>query len=422
MSVDVETTVYRGDTLEELLPQIREELGSDAVIVRQREGIVGGVGGFFGKKCVEVEARPASPRPSMPSRSVVDAYDTGEPLFVPEPEAVFEPAFEPEPEPAFAPEPGNHLLETLMAQTSPFGDELAAAIVSADEPELKLDPLTVLEAERPSALGDIAARPTKAPISVRTPVDEPSIARANMEAAGIPVSIVDEIFAEIERVVRPFEPHTSYRELARRALAERIPVVHGWKTKRRTIALLGLADSGRTLTAAKLAQAYARAGRSVTALSLEPARDAGRLGDLTDRSGVALEIADSLESVRLAKRRARDSELLVVDTPPLGDPVDGRRVKPLLRMLDELKPDETHLLVPATADAAVARAFVGSLLRHMTPSRILITHTDARPHTGVAVGLSVAEKIPVSFVTEGDRAVGGITLAAKDDLARMVLA
>src|SRR4051794_32840521 len=78
MSVDTETTTYRGDTLEELLPRIREELGADAVIVRQREGIVGGVGGFFGKKCVEVDARPAQSRPAVPPRSVVDAYDTGE--------------------------------------------------------------------------------------------------------------------------------------------------------------------------------------------------------------------------------------------------------------------------------------------------------------------------------------------------------
>jgi flagellar biosynthesis GTPase FlhF len=432
MSVDAETTVYRGSTLEELLPKIRDELGSDAVIVRQREGIVGGVGGFFGKKCVEVEARPAQRRTAMPSRAVVDAYDTGEsyePAFepLPEPEAVFEPAhepaFEPAPAPAFAPEPGNQLLETLMAQTSPFGDELAELLVrTPDEPELQLDPLTVLEAERPSALGDIATRPMKVPAPARPAVSEADVARANMEAAGIPASLIDEIFAEIERTVRPFEPFTSYRELARRALTERIPVVHGWKTKRRTIALLGLADSGRTLTAAKLCQAYARAGRSVTALSLEPARDARRLGELTDRAGVALEIADSLETVRLAKRRARNSDLVVVDTPALGDPVDGRRVKPLLRMLEELRPDETHLLVPATADAAVARAFVGSLLRQLTPTRILVTHTDARPHTGVAVGLAVAENIPVSFVTEGDRPVGGVTLAGKDDLARMVLA
>jgi flagellar biosynthesis GTPase FlhF len=423
IEMDTETTVYRGATLEELLPQIREELGSDAVIVRQREGIVGGVGGFFGKKCVEVEARAASPAggPALPSRAVVDAYDTGDPYeAAPEPELAFEPLT------AFEPEPGNVLLETLMAQTSPFGDELAELLVRDLEPaveaQVEAEPLPVLEIERPSALGDIAARPLKSVPARRELVDEAEMARANMEAAGIPASIVDEIFEEIDRVVRPWEPHTSYRELVRRQLTDRIPVVHGWKSKRRTIALLGLADSGRTLTAAKLVQSYARAGRTATAISLEPARDAGRLAELTDRGGIQLEIADSIEGVKLAKRRARDSELVVVDTPPLGDPVDGRRVKPLLRMLEELKPDETHLLVPATADAAVARAFVGTLLRHMTPTRILVTHTDARPHTGVAVGLAVAEKIPVSFVTEGDRAVGGITLAAKEDLARMVLA
>lgn len=48
---------YRGRTLEEILPQIREELGADAIILREREGLVGGVGGFFAQRFVEVEAR-----------------------------------------------------------------------------------------------------------------------------------------------------------------------------------------------------------------------------------------------------------------------------------------------------------------------------------------------------------------------------
>src|SRR6516225_2325021 len=58
---------YRGATLEELIPQIREELGPDAIILREREGLIGGVGGFFSKKCVEVEARAGAPR--------IDVYD-----------------------------------------------------------------------------------------------------------------------------------------------------------------------------------------------------------------------------------------------------------------------------------------------------------------------------------------------------------
>ena len=57
-----ETRTYRGGSLEELLPRIRAELGDDAVVVRQREGLTGGVAGFFQKRTVEIEARRVSPR------------------------------------------------------------------------------------------------------------------------------------------------------------------------------------------------------------------------------------------------------------------------------------------------------------------------------------------------------------------------
>ena len=62
---------YRGRKLEDLIPQIRAELGPDAIILRQREGLMGGVGGFFAQKCVEVDAQ-AAPR--------VDIYDEEEPV------------------------------------------------------------------------------------------------------------------------------------------------------------------------------------------------------------------------------------------------------------------------------------------------------------------------------------------------------
>jgi flagellar biosynthesis GTPase FlhF len=48
---------YRGRTLEEILPQIRAELGAEAIILREREGLVGGVGGFFAQRFIEVDAR-----------------------------------------------------------------------------------------------------------------------------------------------------------------------------------------------------------------------------------------------------------------------------------------------------------------------------------------------------------------------------
>src|SRR5215207_11345762 len=57
--VQAEIKTFRGRSLEEVLPQVRSELGADAIVVRRREGLAGGVGGFFQRSFVEVEARPA---------------------------------------------------------------------------------------------------------------------------------------------------------------------------------------------------------------------------------------------------------------------------------------------------------------------------------------------------------------------------
>src|SRR6185295_3577415 len=54
---DVKT--FRGRSLDEVLPQVRAELGADAIVVRRREGLAGGVAGFFQRSFVEVDARAA---------------------------------------------------------------------------------------------------------------------------------------------------------------------------------------------------------------------------------------------------------------------------------------------------------------------------------------------------------------------------
>lgn len=71
VSDDPALRTYRGRSLEEVLPQIRAELGPDAVIVRQRDGLVGGIGGFFQQQFVEVQARAGG------GRMRIDLYDEG---------------------------------------------------------------------------------------------------------------------------------------------------------------------------------------------------------------------------------------------------------------------------------------------------------------------------------------------------------
>jgi flagellar biosynthesis GTPase FlhF len=63
---------YRGRTIEELIPRIRAELGPDAIILREREGLTGGIGGFFAQRCVEIDAQSA-PRVNVYADELEDA-------------------------------------------------------------------------------------------------------------------------------------------------------------------------------------------------------------------------------------------------------------------------------------------------------------------------------------------------------------
>ncbi|HET9124714.1 MAG TPA: hypothetical protein VFN65_07510 [Solirubrobacteraceae bacterium] len=71
-----EVRTYRGRTVEELIPRIRAELGPGAIILRERQGLTGGVGGFFAKRCVEIDAQ-AAPRLSVYADDELDEGDEG---------------------------------------------------------------------------------------------------------------------------------------------------------------------------------------------------------------------------------------------------------------------------------------------------------------------------------------------------------
>jgi hypothetical protein len=378
-----EAKTYVGGSLEELLPQIRMELGPDALIVRQREGIVGGIGGFFGKKVVEVHAQrgagaPAAAavapmsKPVVPPRAVVDAYDSGD-----------------------AAEDDGNLMETLLAQASPFAEHLSQQM----EETLVMPP----PKPAPKAKAKKAARASRQ----LAPIGELTAVRRELLAATIPVRVADAVVSEVERSLLPFLAGSSLRDLARTALADRIKVARPGAQRRRTIAVVGLADGGRTAATADLCAGFLRGGRAVSAVSLEPAREALGLAELTAEDEIPFYIADSPDQAAQIHDVVGDAEILVADVP-----VDGRRLEWTLQLLGALEPDETHLVLPATLEAADAEALVEGL----EPTRIIVSGIEDAGATGVPVGLSLTYKIPVSF-TSG----AALSPAFADTLAELVL-
>jgi flagellar biosynthesis protein FlhF len=251
-----ETKTFRGPSLEELLPQIRAELGPGAVITRRRDGVVGGVGGFFGRRCVEVEARAgerptaAAPARALPPRQIFDAYDADRAAAA-----------------IRADDLENPVVKAFVNGSAPFADHLQAAsereeaVVFADahaeaaaraagdagaggsRPSGRFEALDLGDAEEADEEPEEAprrrpSRPSRPSRSARRADEEHAVCDALVDL-GLPEPVVAALAREIEQNLQPFAPAASYAEQMRRALAGHIRVKYGWRTKQRTLALVG---------------------------------------------------------------------------------------------------------------------------------------------------------------------------------------
>src|SRR3954454_5432271 len=248
------TRTYRGSSLEEILPRIRAELGPDAVITRRREGLTGGVGGFFQKQFVEVEAHAGSPRFEVvdDSDALPDALKaTGHRPQASGPEFPIPNPQSPISESPAAQPPG---IQRILEQAAPFADQLSTALErTAPAPGTAMAPL-------------VAGR--RAPAEAREIVED-------LVEAGLHPVLAEGVVTETVSHVLPFSPHSPLERLVRETLARRIPVQSTWTRQGRTIGFVGPGGSGRPLCAARLAATSATGSDlPVICLTLRP-RDGG---------------------------------------------------------------------------------------------------------------------------------------------------
>src|SRR3954469_18333917 len=384
-----DTRTYRGRTLEEVLPKIKAELGPDAEIVRQRSGLTGGVGGFFQRECVEVEARG----PERAGRRF-DAYDDAP--AVPEPYAP-----EPEPEPeSFVPDvpqaeglsaPG---IPEILRQAAPFADALESA-----SRELEPSPATPAVRRPPPAAREIEGQ---------------------LWAAGIDPHLSAEIVAEVVSHELPFASPRSLKRLVRRALARRIPIAGPAPAGGRSVAFVGPGGSGKTLSAARLAAAYA-AGSDlpVVVIALRAPDGGAQLTALLEPLGIGVRAADSGDQARAHLAGAVHHALVVVDTPAVA-PRSAAEVSALAAELRALGGGEVHLTLPSTYSGPAARE-LAELLAPLEPSRIALTQMDATTHVGGLIDYAIGDQRPISYVSSGTGVPGGLEPADPDALAALLL-
>ena len=254
--VATETKTYRGASIEELLPQIRAELGPEAVIVTRREGLIGGVAGFFQKKCVEVDARAGGPR--------IDVYDDGgdQPETVIEPPAVSEP----------------HIVRNDAATREGLETPAVQRLVSEGKPFSDLLEEMTPQAS-PVAKAYAAPEPEPDPEVEHTP--EPkriASLREGMVAAGLGADLAADVVDAVVANVAPFATPSRLRTLVRNELALRLPVAPAPGPGRRHLAVVGPAGPAKPRRSPGSPPPMRPSGRTSPASRSNPPTAAPRCG------------------------------------------------------------------------------------------------------------------------------------------------
>ena len=372
---DPEVTTFRGRTLEELLPQIREQLGPDAIVVRQRDGLMGGIGGFFQQRFVEVDAKHGGPR--------IDVYDE-EPPPTPESFAALLADAESDADP----------IVTAAAFAPPVGDSQPLAFPepapAEGGPRIRVSPgHTDSRSSDEPAPQTVAAPPTaeSLPASEPAPLDAQTAMAltltAELQQAGMSATFVERLIADAEAHELPFT-HGDERAAVRRALARRIPTSLPHRAGGLAVAFAG---PGSTACADALATAYKRAGRDARAVA-------------------------SLDRAQARLGRDTPDEILALDLPPIA--TERAEVVALAERLDRLTLDEIVAVLPADLDLPSARALL-ERLGPLSPTALALDADSAQ--LGAALELACTTRLPLAYA----QSQAGIAPADPTTLAERLL-
>src|SRR4051794_13495115 len=231
---------FRGRSLEEILPQIRAELGADAIVLRRREGLAGGVAGFFQRPFAEVDARPALPdeQPIGGGSGLRNDRATAEGLASPAIQALVEQA--------------SPFAEALQRAQGPIGERAHEVLLAAAQgaaapaaPAGLYGPQPYVSSPNDDTTGDaafdvddhyVAGRDV---VAGETRIHEPSqpaavnIARPNaakavvkrLTASGLSEALAADVVAEAVAHGLPFAQPRALKKLVRTALARRLNVM-----------------------------------------------------------------------------------------------------------------------------------------------------------------------------------------------------
>ncbi len=189
--------------------------------------------------------------------------------------------------------------------------------------------------------------------------------------------------------------------------------------KPRIVAFVGPTGTGKTTTIAKLATEFSlNMRKKVSVLSIDTKRvDAvGQLKAYCRIVNIPLHIAYNPDDLPGIMPKIMDRDITLVDTPGMA-PMDSKQMMDMIEFLHKLVPQEVHLTISVTtALQEMKRIFEN--FNTLKPNRILYTKLDETSSYGTMISFMIFSKKPVSYVTFGQNVPGDFSIADPESLIR----
>ena len=189
----------------------------------------------------------------------------------------------------------------------------------------------------------------------------------------------------------------------------------------RTIVMTGPTGVGKTTTIAKLAAQYSiQEKRKVGLITADTYRIAAveQLKVYADIIGVTLDVVLTPKELRQAIRRNSDKDIIFVDTAGRSQRNKTRLVE-LKNFVDAADPDEIHLLINATTDRDEVFNIIDKFAC-VGVSSYLFSKLDECASPGLIFNVLAASDKPISYITTGQDVPDDIEVASEQGLIKLL--
>jgi len=387
----------------EALYKVREELGTDAIILSTRSEKQGGVFDFLGRRLVEVtaavdDADPEKTAPARKSQRETQPISPDEAQLYPPDRPV---AYEPTSRSVLPRRPVNINVKDIE-------NKVHVEKLLSDVQDLKNSVKTLADS---ALMGEMAG----------LPANLARILTAMLES-GMDDRIAKRVVRQLVDQLTGLEtndPETIIRKMVELLISgidePRAIALTG--AKPRMIAFVGPTGSGKTTTIAKLAADFTlNHEKDVSILTVDTKRvDAvGQLKAYCRILNIPLYIAYSPDELPSVMPGLMKSDITLVDTPGSG-PMDKSQMIEMVEFLQKMVPQEVHMVMSVTTSLTEMRR-IHDNFSMLKPSRILFTKLDETVSYGPMLSFALTAKKPLSYITFGQNVPGDFAVADLVDI------